>query len=525
MTIIEKLVSNFYQDSVALMQLATRIEKLDGVRRAAAVMATQSNLDLLKSIGLVGAERKAHPNSVLIVIDGEGDAIDAALISAERDLRHITQPKTAGQSVLRIAPTSLQMATEDMPGANLALISTPGEYATAETEKALRLGMNVMVFSSDMDLADEARLKALAQQQQKIMMGPDCGTAMLNGIPLGFANVLRRGPVGIVASAGTGAQEVSVIVDRAEVGISQIIGCGARDLSDEIGAATLLQGMAALANDESTQVIVLVAKHPSAAVASRVVGAAKRLKKPVVVNFLGLTLDVPEAGNLHIAQTLEDSGRFAAALGLAQPLPPAQTALPPALQKLAKCRSAPLSRRQRYVRGLFSGGTFCYEAQMLLERELGAVWSNTPLDPTYVLSDAWQSREHTILDLGDATFTHGRPHPMIDLRLRLDRMYEEIMDPEVAVILMDLVLGYGAHPDPASGIVQKLVETLPLLKGSRPEPIIVMSVCGTPGDPQSLDNQLETLRQADVLIAPSNAAAARLATAIVQHRRLVGEAI
>lgn len=525
MSRLVKLIPNFYRDSVALMQLAAQMERLAGVERAAAVMATRSNLDLLESIGLVDAGQTPHPDSVLIAMEGEDDAIEAALLSAEQNLRQAAESSTAAPGARGMAPTSLQMAMEDMPDANLALVSTPDEYAAAEAEKALRLGMNVMVFSSGMDLADEVRLKTLAGKQQRLMMGPDCGTAIIDGIPLGFANALQRGPVGVVASAGTGAQEISVVMDRAAVGVSQIVGCGARDLGDEIGAATMLQGLAALAGDASTRVIVLVAKHPSIAPARRVLAAAKRLDRPVVVNFLGLPLEDSAGGNLHVAETLEDAGRFAAALAAGQPLPPALAALPTSLARLARDGAARLSRRQRYVRGLFSGGTFCYEAQMLIERELGPVWSNAPLDPAYELPDAWQSREHTVLDLGDAAFTHGRPHPMIDLRLRLDRMDEEMMDPETAVILMDLVLGYGAHPDPAPEIAQALADARRFSTGARPEAVVVMSVCGTAGDPQDLKAQTEALRRSDVLVAPSNAAAARLAAAIVRRRHLVGEAI
>ena len=280
-----------------------------------------------------------------------------------------------------------------------------------------------------------------------------------------------------------------------------------------------------LGSDESTRVILLIAKHPSEAPARRVLAMAKRLDKPVVAGFLGLFPEDSADGNLHIVQTLEDAGRIAAALAAARPLPRPQTALPPMLARLAKNTAARLSRRQRYVRGLFSGGTFCYEAQILIERELGAVWSNAPIDPAYELPDAWHSQEHTILDLGAAAFTRGRPHPMIDLRLRLDRMYEEMLDPETAVILMDLVLGYGAHPDPAPQIAEKLAEARRLVKGASTEAAVVASICGTEGDPQGLKKQTKALRQADVLLAPSNAAAARLAAAIVRHRHLVGEAI
>jgi len=394
---------------------------------------------------------------------------------------------------------SLQMALARSPAANLALISVPGDYAAAEAMKALRLGLHVMLFSDNVALADEVALKRYAAGRGLLVMGPDCGTAIVDGVPLGFANAVRRGAVGVVGASGTGTQQVTSLVHRRGGGISHAIGTGGHDLGKDVGGITMLHGLGLLARDPDTRVIVLISKPPSPAIAREVIAAARKAAKPVVVNFIGSAED-PSGGNLHVSRTLDDAASAAVALAKGRKPPRASTSplKPPKLK---------FKRGQRYIRGLFSGGTFCYEASALL----GDVWSNAPVDPKRAIEDPWKSREHTLVDLGDDVFTRGRPHPMIDLRLRNERMLEEAADPQVAVILLDVVLGYGSHPDPAAEIVPVLTR---IRKKTR-SPVIVASVCGTDEDPQGLARQEAALRDAGVLLTESNASAARLAGAIV----------
>ncbi len=518
---IEKTIPNFYRDSIALMELSARIEKISGVTRATAVMATQANIDLLKEAKLATSDVPARPNDLLIVIEGNDDAsVASALQQAEQALQQAAkEPTGAAAGLTALPPSSLEMALEDMPDANFVLVSTPGEYAAAEAEKALRLGLNTMVFSANVTLDDEIALKELALDRKLMMMGPDCGTAIVNGIPLGFANALQRGPVGLVASAGTGLQEVTSLLSRAGVGISQGLGCGARDLSDEVGGLSMLKGLAALIDDVSTEVVVLVAKHPAIRTARRIHEAAKKANKPIVLNFLGLDLAGAASGNISVADTLEDAAYIAAALALGKQARLGQSTVDPVLADLARENAKRLGARQRYIRGLYSGGTFCYEAQMLLAREIGPIWSNTPIDPARALPDIWKSREHTVIDLGDQIFTRGRPHPMIDLRLRLERLAQELDDPETAVILLDVVLGYGAHPTPGTEIAKAIADARNSGAREGHDVVFVASVCGTQGDPQNLGQQEGALRDAGVLLTPSNAAAVRLAATITKGGR------
>ena len=277
-------------------------------------------------------------------------------------------------------------------------------------------------------------------------MGPDCGTAIVDGVPLGFANKVRRGPIGCIAASGTGLQQVTALVDRLGAGVSQAIGTGGRDLKAAVGGATMRAALALLAADRDTKVIVLISKPPAPAVAKTVLAAAAKAKKPVVVCFIGADPSAASGRNLHPVRTLEDAARAAVALAGGR-TPSART---PRSNASATPRLAP---GQRFVRGLFSGGTFCYEASLLLGEALGQVWSNAPVRDEDELDDPWRSRGHSVIDLGDDVFTRGRPHPMIDHRLRNERLVREAGDPEVAVLLVDVVLGLGSHPDPAAEMI------------------------------------------------------------------------
>ena len=376
-----------------------------------------------------------------MALEGEEAALADALSAAEAELTRAPAARADG-GPQRMPPKSLEMALAERPTANLALISTPGDYAAAEAMKALRLGLNVMLFSDNVGLEDEISLKRYAQGHDLMVMGPDCGTAIVDGIPLGFANAVRRGVIGAVAASGTGLQQVTCLIDRWGQGISQAIGTGGHDLSARVGGITMLQGLKALAADPGTRVVVLISKPPDPEIAARVLAAAEAAGKPIVVSFLGADPATLRRPNVHPVRTLEDAASLAVALaGGRRPDPETGP---------AAAASAQLAPGQRYVRGLYSGGTFCYEALLLLTEALGRVASNTPLEPDCRLADVWQSEGHTAIDLGDDVFTRGRPHPMIDQTLRIERIQKEAADPEVAVILFDVVLGYGAHADPAA---------------------------------------------------------------------------
>jgi FdrA protein len=479
------------------------------MQQASAIMASANNISLLREAGLLAETIEAGANDLLIALQGDEAALAAALVAAESALNQNPPPMSGNGSSAALAPRSIEMGLNDMVGANLALISTPGDYAAAEAFKALRLGLNVMLFSDNVGLADEIALKRFAQAHDLIVMGPDCGTAIINGIPLAFANVVRRGTIGVVAASGTGLQQVTCLIDRWGKGISQAIGTGGHDLHRDVGGISMLQGLKALAADPATSVIVLISKPPAPEVAGLVLETARQTGKPVVVNFLGADPAGITGPRTFPATTLEDAAAAAVALADGR-LPEEGSAKRPTLTTIPK-----FAPGQQYLRGLYSGGTFCYEAALLLKRSLGQIASNTPVEPGDRLDDVWASRHHTVIDLGDDLFTRGRPHPMIDHRLRNERLLKEAADPDVAVILLDVVLGYGAHADPASEMVPVIHKAHALAEQAGRQLVIIGFVCGTSSDPQNLSKQEAALLDAGMILAESNAQAIRLATTLL----------
>jgi succinyl-CoA synthetase alpha subunit len=487
-----------YRDSVELMRVAALVEELPGVSRAALMMATPANRELLAGAGLLDAAgAAAGPNDLVVAVAAaDPTAAERALTEAARLLDE--QAAVAAPSGDRPPPRSIWEAVAECPRANLAIISTPGGYATAEALKALKRGLHVFIFSDNVPVADEALLKRLAAKKKLLVMGPDCGTAILDGVPLGFANAVRRGPVGLVGASGTGLQEVSCLVDRLGEGCSQVIGVGGHDLDERVGGLMMQAGIERLSGDPGTRVIVLVSKPPAPAVARRVLEVARKSGKPVVVNFLGGDPALIRAAGAIPAATLEDAAHAAVALARGKKASTARLAVTPKLAAAGRAKARRFGKGQSLIRGLYSGGTLCQEAALILE--------------------AADGQKHTTVDLGEDKFTVGRPHPMIDGRLRNERILAAAGDPATAVILLDVVLGYGAHPDPAGALVPAIEGAVKAAAKGKRGLVFVASVCGTPADPQGLERQEVRLAAAGVLLAPSNAQAARLAASLVGHR-------
>jgi FdrA protein len=515
MTTLQCVIKNLYRDSVSLMQFSEKLRLLQGIQQASAVMATENNISLLVEAGLLQGRVPPSPNDLLLVVEGQDDsAVSAALDHAEAMLKQKSTESGEG-GVRHVPPRSIQMGLEAIPSANLVLISTPGEYAAAEARKALQLGMHVMMFSDNVSIEEEIPLKRYACDHDLLVMGPDCGTAIINGIPLGFANVVRRGEIGVVAASGTGLQQVTSLIDRFGAGVSQAIGTGGHDLKSEVGGITMLQGIAALTADPATKVILLVSKPPSPDVMKNVLEKAAQSGKPVVVEFIGADPASITKANLMAVKTLEDAATASVLLSKGQAIKKFSSSLPVKYRSLVEPARKKLKKGQKYIRGLFSGGTFCYETVLLLTESLGKVYSNTPIKKDDQIPNVWKSLEHTVIDLGDDLFTQGRPHPMIDFRLRNERMLQEARDPETAVILLDVVLGYGSNTDPAGELVPAIRAAQKLAWKARRKLIFVGSVCGTNSDPQNLSRQEAMLWEAGVILTDSNAQAARLAAAMV----------
>ena len=501
-----------YFDSVSLMVVARELARLPGVTDAAVVMGTEANKGILRQGGLLTPDAEtASPNDLVIAVSAPPDILDQALDSAES----LLQKKSSAAETAEFRPKTLRSAARMNQAANIAVISVAGRYAADEAWAALRNGLHVLLFSDNVSLADEIALKQYAVQHGLLLMGPGAGTAILNGVALGFANIIPPGTVGIVSAAGTGLQEVSTLLAKNGAGITQGIGTGGRDLSEAVGGLMMLAGLQALQDDPATQVIVLVSKPPAPAIAHKVLEQAARSAKSTVVCFMGGEAPGGLPANIFFALTLEDAAFMAA--GLAKVCRPETPPRPEDLVIQVENFKSRLAPEQRYLRGLFSGGTLCYETQVVCEDLLSEpLWSNAPLDKANLLPDSNCSQGHSVVDLGEEEFTVGRPHPMIDNDLRIRRLLQEARDPTVGVILLDVVIGYGAHPDPAAELAPA-IEKARLLAGEFDHNLVIIaSVTGTQQDPQGLGRQRQALQAAGVIVCDSNAAAAELAARIVR---------
>jgi FdrA protein len=506
----------YYKDSVALMRVAQQIAARHGVSRATLVMGTPANKAILEDAGMLDARLGATtPGDLLIAVEASSQReADEAVQEAERILASEAIAGPA-QSTATIAPRSIAMALEGASNATLAQVSVPGQYAAAEALKALKCGLHVFLFSDNVPLEQERVIKAVAEKKGLLVMGPDCGTAILGGVPLGFANAVRRGTIGVVGASGTGIQQVTTLVHQFGQGISHAIGTGSRDVVEEVGGITLKRAFAMLVADAETTVIVIVSKPPAKSVADHLLDSAARAGKPVVVLFLGAQ-GLKSSGNVTVVATLEEAAAAAVALVATGTYKSAQSMLDGTATLPAELSM--LAPTQRYVRGLYSGGTFCTEAQIVLRAAGVLSWSNVPLDKARGIPDRAPSVSHCLIDLGADEFTVGRPHPMIDHTVRGERLVAEARDPETALVLLDVVLGYGSHPDPAGMLVPAIrAARAAATRGGR-HLILVGFICGTEDDPQHLSAQNRTLREAGVNVVSSSTAAARFAASVVAAR-------
>lgn len=474
---------NRYIDSVRLMHVSKRLSDHPGVTDAFVVMATAANVAMARGAGYRSdALAHAGPDDLLACVT----AIDPG--TAERVLDELDALLDEQPSGERTAAT-LEEAIAQAPDAGVVAISVPGSFAADLAMDSLDNGLNVFLFSSNVPLEREIELKAQAHRRGLIVMGPDCGTAIVSGAGLGFANGVRRGSIGVIGSSGTGMQSVTSLIHQFGAGISHAIGVGSRDMTDEVGGTSTLDALDALDADPTTEVIVVISKKIGDRVRPRLEQRLSASRKHII--------------ECHLAPggpTLEETARRAVAVaGVMQSSPIDEGVVPE--------RRSPHPTR-RYVRGLFAGGTFCYESQMIALDAGLETRSNAPLLPHMLMADPDLSTGHCLIDMGSEGYTNGRPHPMIDARARCDRLMREGRDPETAVVLFDVVLGFGAAIDPAGDLVRALKE---VEQDSDGEIVLLTSVCGTDLDPQGLDGQVKTLEDAGVTVYPSNAAATRAA--------------
>lgn len=500
-----------YLDSVLLMRISRELKQLPGIEDAVVAMGTPQNKSLLADSGYASADlERAGPNDLVIAVR----ATEKAQQTIEQTIAELLRPEQAGAETEQ-RPRSVAAGLTVAPDANLAVISVPGLYAAREAHRALRHGLHVLLFSDNVSVEDEIALKTYAVSRGLLMMGPDCGTAIINGKPLAFANVVRPGPIGIVGASGTGIQEVTCCIDSIGGGITQAIGTGGRDLSDKVKGLMTLMAIRMLATDPDTTVLVVISKPPSPAVASTVVAALVEARKPAVVHFVGSS-ERPEqlAGtNVEFADSLAGTAEAACRLaGVSAIKSVTQQPSPQTVRQYAAALPPGAS-----LRGLFCGGTTGQEALALLDQHGLRVYSNLRKSGAWRTEGTGCVTGNVLLDLGADEFTVGRPHPMIDPVLRNERLQVEMQDPQVGILLFDCVLGYGSHPDPAGVLAQGFAAALATAT-ARGTPLLgIASITGTAQDPQRLDVQKQRLVEAGLTLMDNNYQAATLAALVMKE--------
>jgi len=508
LSVVNVVKRNLFRDSIQLMRLSEQVKTLDGVDEAVVSMGTDTNRRLLKDLGLLGNESKSAGDGDLIIavrVLG-GFSVDAVMIRVEQLV--MAPPVPSGGTRTRVFH-SVGSALEGTNGTNLAVVSLPGRLAFEPTMELLRNGVNVHLFSDHVPLDQELKLKRYASSKGLLVMGPGAGTSIVNGVGLGFANSVRRGDVGIVASAGTGIQEVSCMLDRIGLGVSAALGVGGTDVSEQVGGLMMKDCLRLLENDRGTRMIMIVAKTPKAKVIREVMDhVEKRTSKPVVACFLGL--DPPKTADRRVfyTKTLHSAVHAAARVTGGESEKQFDSKISTGFEQLSRAAAAfraGLGAKRKFARGLYSGGTLAHETLLIFRELIGEAYSNTPLSEDFELADPNVSRGSSVVDLGDEFFTAGRAHPMIDPTLRKLRINQEASDPSVAVLLLDIVLGYGSSPDPGGALAGVIEDAVQRSGKKRRGPLAMVHVCGTDTDPQSLNAQSEKLSGAGALLFSSNA--------------------
>ncbi|MFA5623530.1 MAG: acyl-CoA synthetase FdrA [Bradymonadales bacterium] len=511
------VIENRYFDSVFLMSLAAELKKMGGVLDASALMGTDSNKDLLKDSGLLDdIAKSAAPNDLILSVKIENESqypsikerIDKFL-AGEDD----AAPKKRSGRGEQVAHT-IEEGLDILEDANLLHISIPGPFVYNEALRAIDKGLNLFIFSDNVSIEEERIIKEEAKKRDLLVMGPDCGTAIINGVGLGFANVVPRGPLAVIGASGTGIQEITCLAAQRGIGIAQAIGLGGRDLRKEIGAISMLQALDMIETQSEVKVICLVSKpaHPDSM--AKIMARAERMNLPIIACFLGASTEIAHPKNVHIATRLDEAVDMVEAVLRGETPKRSDKAIisETCLAKLQE-RKAKLPATRKNIKGLFSGGTLCDEAlYMAKSLKLEKIQSNlvADSDPMAIINDGQNA--NLFLDMGDDKFTRGRPHPMIEFGYRMERVRAEAARAETAVILLDLVIGYGSHKDPLAALLPVIEE---FNKDS--DPVFVLSITGTAQDPQNLEQIKTQVKAAGAWIAKSNAQAAAMAIEFVKR--------
>lgn len=512
-----KVKRGYYRDSIQLLKISEEVKKVPGVIEALIAMGTDTNKELLKILGFPYENVDAGPNDLIIAIGAETEnALISAINTAERLLE---EGLTQGMSGYY---TDLDEALLKNPDISIALISIPGQYVRDIALKLIDRGINLHIFSDNVPIEDEIEIKRRAVERNVLVLGPGAGTVIIKGLGLGFANKVKVGNVGIVAASGTGLQEVSSLLSEVDIGISYALGVGGNDVKNAIGGLMTMKSLEFLQSDEETKVIVLISKVPDKETEGKIMDfISRKITKPMVINFLGGHYEERAKNNVFFAYTLHQAFLQTTKMISGDKYQAIKNEYLPEfdeLIKLAEELRRELDNNQRFIRGLYTGGSFVNETLVILRELVDNLYSNAPIDGVKKLDNPFISIGNSIIDLGDEVFTRGRPHPMIDPTIRINRLREEATYEDVAIILMDFVLGYGSHNDPVGSHIDAIKRILELDEEKKKRHIIIAHVCGTREDPQNINEQVNKLKSLGIIVMPTNALAAFLAGLILTKK-------
>ena len=485
-----------YQDSVVLMLLTNELSSLDGVNKIQVMMATPANKDIFKESGLTTDElMDATANDMVVVADVNNEAVlDAVMDKVEEFLKKqstAAEGKKGSESV-----KSWDAALKKMSNANLAVISIPGAYAALEADRALDEGLSVFMFSDNVTIEDEKALKEKAHSKGLAVMGPDCGTGIIQGVPIAFTNNVAKGSIGIIGASGTGIQELTTIIDRLGEGVTNAIGIGGRDLKAEVGGITMMDMIDAM-EDDTVKVLVIVSKPPAKEVRDKISARLSNFSKPVVTLFVGEKPEYHEE-NFYHAYTLDEAARLAVGLVRGTKVPEATVDVDES--EFYKAEDG------KTIKAYYSGGTLANEAAMLIKDAM-----NCKVPPEDVEGYMLQLDGNVVVDLGDDAYTQGKPHPMIDPAKRIECMQEAVDDPSTGVVLLDIMLGYGSHADMAGSLIPTIKELQAKADAAGRKVFFIATVCGTRRDYQGYDEAVNKLKEAGVIVCENNKLACQTA--------------
>lgn len=486
-TIVKK---GSYHDSVVLMLLTNQISTIEGVKKVSIMMATPANKDIYRQSGLSTEELEgASANDMVVVADVDDEGILDVIM---QEVEEFFKKQSTSESEKKGAESvkSWDKALKKLPDANLAVISIPGAYAALEADRALDEGMNVFMFSDNVTLEDEIKIKQKAHEKGLAVMGPDCGTGIIQGVPIAFTNNVTPGSIGIIGASGTGIQELTTIIDRLGEGVKNAIGTGGRDLSTEVGGITMMDMIEAMESDDSVKVLIIISKPPAKEVRDRISDCLSNFKKPVVTLFLGEKPEYHEE-NFYHAYTLDEAARLAVGLVRGEEIKEGTVDV-----DASKFFGA---EEKKTIKAYYSGGTLAGEAAMLIKDAL-----NLKVPPQKAEGFMLKTDGHIVVDLGDDVYTQGKPHPMIDPAKRIECMQDAIDDESTGVILLDIMLGYGSHADMAGALLPSIIELRDKAQAEGRKLFFVATVCGTRRDFQNYDEAVGKLKEAGVIVCENN---------------------